>query len=698
MISTAVLSMCAIALFVLPGLGARVILRRRSRPSVEEFLYGVALSPLVVAVIAVVLLGFSVFTPTRAATLLALVAIPGLGRVPRGAADLVRRPMPYLVAVFAIPFAWTTTLAGSPPARTFQWYYWNLGSQLSTAGGIPSSVREYGRAIRWLPDYVVFNVVSEAYRGLAPFESPTSQIVAMRVPLALLGAAASYLMFRLWVSRPAALIGVVVLVPSTWFVLKFNAYKPEAYGAVLGLVALTLAINGLRAGRRSTVLIGGALLGVDLAVHAIAATAFMGFVGSAAVVEIISMRGLSRRPTERARARARVAWVSLAAAAVLGLVIMATVGWTLQGRALVFADATHPARSPDGSDPTLVYSRFSSGDFSPNPKIDLRRELAQSVTNPWTDLTIGLAPGVALGALMIGGIALAARAPDRRPRQFLVALVGFALILGATALLSALAYDTYVPRHTGLSRLAQYSPLVLSGLVAIAAHGYAAALTRRVHVRDARVLTVAAWSLGVVVVVGSALATSNQLGGDSAISRDGASALARLEQQANTREVIVGNVGTRGLVTFRTGAESLLEGRQGFLERASFLTAANRLFERAHEFFTTPQHSTFADRYRIDWIVVAATPEVLGAVNSYGVPPPDWRPRGFGLDFERPGVRLYHRLRPRRASSAAVGPARELDRRATLALTGCAGAGIAGLALRRRRASAMTEAHVAQEP
>lgn len=689
MISTTILSLLALALLVLPGLGVRVILRCRSRPPVEELLQGVAVTALVIALVAVVLLGFSVFTPTRAGIMLALVSIPGAGRLARSGAHLLRRPTAYLVALLAIPFAWTTTLSGAPPARTFQWYYWNLGSQLSTAGGIPSSVREYGRAIRWLPDYVVFNAVSEAYRGLAPFGSATSQVVAWRVPLALLGVGAAYLMLRLWVSRPAALVGVVALVPSTWFVLKFNAYKPEAYGGVLGLVAVSLAIIGLRQGRRSTVVIAGALLGVDLAVHAIAATAFIGLVGSAAIVEIVSARGLGRRLPEAKRGRARAAWISLAAAAALGLAVTAGIGWTLQGRALVFADATHPARSPDGSDPTLVYSRFSSGDYTPNPKTDLPQELATNLTEPWADFTIGPGLGVALGALIIVGITLAVRGPDRRPRCFLVALIGFALILSATAFYSALAYNTFVPRHTGLSRLAQYSPLVLSGLAAIAVHGYGTVLAQRIHARDTRVLSAAAYALGVIAVVGSALATSSQLAKDSPISRDGEAALATLARQASKQEIILGNVGTRGLLSFRSGAQSLLEGRQPFLEKASFLTAANRLYLEAHEFFTTPQDSTFTDRYGVDWIVVATTPAELGVSNSYGVPPPDWYPRGFALDYESGGVRLFHRVGATDAAPTAVGPARELGSHTVLVLAGLAAASAAAwLVLTRRRRAA----------
>ena len=53
----------------------------------------------------------------------------------------------------AIALAWVAAVGwtGWPPADTLQWYYAGLGGQLERAGGVPTSVAEWGQSVRWLP-------------------------------------------------------------------------------------------------------------------------------------------------------------------------------------------------------------------------------------------------------------------------------------------------------------------------------------------------------------------------------------------------------------------------------------------------------------------------------------------------------------------------------------------------------------------
>jgi hypothetical protein len=83
------------------------------------------------------------------------------------------------------PWIWNALRAGYPPAGLFQWYYWDLGRALSHTHGIPSYVTEFGGHVRWLPDYLVFNIVSETYHGIARLGINAEQLSAFRISLAL---------------------------------------------------------------------------------------------------------------------------------------------------------------------------------------------------------------------------------------------------------------------------------------------------------------------------------------------------------------------------------------------------------------------------------------------------------------------------------------------------------------------------------
>ena len=692
---TALLALLAGALLVLPGLGVRAVLRRPMLAPAREVMLGVALTPLVVALVALVLLGFSVFSPSRAGAALAAAGLPGLWRARPCALGLAKRPATYLIAVLAVPFAWSTSLAGAPGTSTFQWYYWLLGTQLSKANGIPSSVAEYGQRVRWAPDYLIFNTVGDAYRGLAPVGNSMSQIAAWRIPLALLGLASAYAFFRLWLRRPAALAGVLVLAPSVFFTQKFGAYFPEAYAAVLGLVAITIAVTALREGKYAPVLLAGSVLGVDLAVNAIAATA-MGFLFIASVVVELSAR---RGP------RAATAWRSLGAAAVLAVVVTVAMGWSLQGRALVFADAGTPHRAADGTDPTLAFIRLSTGKFNAQPsKLSLDQELSDSATKPWPDLALTSNYGIGLGLLTLGGIGFALRRKRRGARRLLAVLLVYSFSLAAFALYSALRYDTFVPRHTGLSRLLQYAPLVISALVAIAFEGafegHVRTADRRRRATRTRTMAVAFGVCGLMAASASALVIWRQFNRALTISPAGEAVLRLLEREARPTDIVVGNVGTRGLLAVRSGSISLLEGRQPFLEQPRFLDGSNKAFADAHRFFTGTGDPGFADAYGVDWIIVADRPALLGSTGNFGVPGKAWRVPGFRLDFARDGVRLFRRIEPLPAPDPAVGKARDLGERTAIVLAALiAAVAVGGLASRRRTGGPLPDVrHAPHEP
>ncbi len=75
-------------------------------------------------------------------------------------------------------------------------------------------------------------------------------LAAFRVPVTMLGVLLLFAVLRLWVGRPAAFIGAALIAGTTFYLAKFDAYKPEALGIVLGLAALWLVVRGVRSGRR----------------------------------------------------------------------------------------------------------------------------------------------------------------------------------------------------------------------------------------------------------------------------------------------------------------------------------------------------------------------------------------------------------------------------------------------------------------
>ena len=181
--ATAIAAAIGAALCVLPGLGIRAVLRVRQRNPLDELMIAIALSVITLAAIAGALLAFRSFSGL---TLAFPLVVLGLLGIPRGivlARRALRMPVTLVLALATWPWWWSAARDGAPPSPLFQWYYWDLGRALGTTNGIPSYVTEFGTHIRWLPDYLVFNAYSEAYRSLAVLGSRTNAIVALRIPV-----------------------------------------------------------------------------------------------------------------------------------------------------------------------------------------------------------------------------------------------------------------------------------------------------------------------------------------------------------------------------------------------------------------------------------------------------------------------------------------------------------------------------------
>jgi len=227
----------------------------------------------------------------------------------------------------------------------------------------------------------VFNVDSEAYLALLSFVPRADALAAWRVPVTILGMLLLFCVFRQWLGRPAAVAGVVVTAGTTFYLAKFDAYKPEALGIVVGLAALWLVVRGLRGRRRSWILLAGASMGVGLSIHAIAATVMGLFIAGFAGAEWLVLRR-ERLP--------RLGWLVRAAA--LGFLISVVMGAGVQGRAIVASAALNPT-TIGGADPTWTFFLRSSGDFSEPEPPPPQRPLAGGVTSPWAGFRVTSAFG-----------------------------------------------------------------------------------------------------------------------------------------------------------------------------------------------------------------------------------------------------------------------------------------------------------------
>lgn len=613
------------ALLVLPGWAVASRLAGPYRRTTAEPILALAVGVLVVVGLGLILVGLRAYSPGLLAVLVVFAAATGLRPAVRwlrarwAAGGAPRRwdlGLGVWLLVASLPW-WATAVApGYPPADRLVWTYAVIGHQLAEAGGIPAGVSEWGMTLRWLPDYLAFNLISGAYEGLIGMVRPADALAAWRVPLALLGLWLGFAVLRLWLGRAPAIVGTALLGGSVAVLSKFNAYKPEALGIVLGLAACWLVVAGLRHRRPVWILIGGLVLGLDLAVHAIAATVLGLVVAGVAAGEW--GRGVVGGRGRGAGVLRPVGW--LVGAALAGFALSVVVGVVFQGRPLVATEALQPTLA-DGRDPTWTFFLRSTGDFrDPEPPRPVL-PLARGVTMPWEGLTVASGTGWwFLVAIAVGVFFVLAR-PSWRGRA---GVVGWAVAGGLLALgmaFFALGFETYVPRWTGLVRFGQYVPVLAAVAAAFALEGgrwawrLVAGGPAGEGVRRWVVRSVAAGA--VVWLVGVAGAAYER---DAVrLSPVGERALVELARLGAPGDVVLSNALTPGTIEFFTGLEAPLEGRQPLIEEPEVLAAANELLLRAHRFWTgDPGAVDLLGDLGVRWLLVADDPALLGASAGLG--------------------------------------------------------------------------------
>ena len=616
---------------VLPGFGVRQVLRRPdTAPSIEVAL-AIMLSMVAALGASAILIALRWFSPWRVLPLLLLLALFGLQRAIRLARKAHFDAGVLAAALLVIPTALTISGPGYRSARLYRWYYWHIGANLTSAGGIPAFVTEYGLRVRWLPDYVLGNIQSQLYDTI----SPASAADAMQwwiVPTGLLFLIACYAVMRLWFGRSASLVGVCVAI-TTFYLSKFNGYKPEALASGIGLLGIWLLVRGLRDSSRELIMAGGVTFALSMCVHPIAAIGVivLGVVSSA--IEVI----------RTCPARRRAALTSLVIAAAATVVITASVGIALQGRAFAAGDASNPQRTADGTDSTFKFREYQAGRFETSAAPSALDEFRTNVETVWPGKHWTEIAGLIAIALIILGIGCALIFANLAACRGAIVALAYAAALISVIAVFILCFDTFVPQHTGSGRFVDYIPLAIALCAATAAEGWASATTRLFGKRVGRAIGIAAFGITLVIAVYSVFDYANT---GSVLTPNSEAALRFLRENAQPGEVVVSNAATRGLIEFATGkVENPLDARQPLIEDPVFLRDATAALLRTHAFLSDPAKNP-PPFEPLTWVVIA-DPGEFGTSTSYGgsINAFSSRAAAIGLQpvWSRPGITIFHR-------------------------------------------------------
>ena len=404
-------------------------------------------------------------------------------------------------------------------------------------------------------------------------------------------------------------------------------------------------------------LLAGGLFGVTVGMHGIAAAVTGMLAVSAALAEIWAL----------AHHRRAMLGNGLRAGALAVVVVLAT-GLSLQGRAVVASDAGHPVLE-HGHDPTWAFLNRHNGTFYFPPQPTVSSQAADALEHPWPGGPVGSWGWALASAVVLVAAGFSLRLGGRR-RRAAVALLGTTGLTAAAMLFFGLKFDTFIPQHTGLTRIAIYLGLLYGLGLALAADLVLAWLRRlRLDSRQlsaigaAAVVFVGAWAVGVGLIA------LNKYGG---IGAEGRHALSVLERRAGgSGQAVLSNISTRGLIEFRTGLEVPLEGRQPVIEDPEFLSGANAALIDIHRYFENPASSRLPRRLGVRWLLVSNGSRGLGSPFNVGLPSGEaerlaaepyldrvWRSRNLAL----------FRLRGPVAQIEPVGASKPLAAQVTLAL------------------------------
>ncbi|HSS68464.1 MAG TPA: hypothetical protein VLK34_07925 [Nocardioidaceae bacterium] len=506
-----------------------------------------------------------------------------------------------LTTVVFVPLAYVIVHTSWSPLGSTPWYYYGLARQVADAGVVPASSIEFATTTTFLNDYHLFTTGTAMLLVQHPSDPITVITIVALLSVLLLGIGAMTFATALGAGRVASLVAVSLAVGTGIGPIRLAAYRPEGLALGLCLLLTALSIDWLRR-RDWRSLVAAAVLAATLSqVHGIAALTSGVLIASAAVVSLI--RGQRKEQLRRTG----IALVALLSAVVVTGLVFREASGTAHAGGLVDRGGL--------ADPTWEFFMAARGEPSSMPQSNAEM-VVDSIRSLYERSWWWFIPLLILA--VVGLVRRRRDADARRIAAFtLVALVG----LAAIASVFMFAWQGYVPRRTGASRIVLEASLLMPTFVAIGLQclvrdmaGWRRTILSTEKARMAALLA-AATALGAFSMIGLAGYDSDQ-----APTRDELAVWESLPLTSS--DIVLANAYTEGFIPDVTPAQGLLDGRAPYTF-GDLLARANGLFRGAQSFFDDPAtHWGYLADNNVTWVVVG-DPDTysLSTGNVWDTPP-----------------------------------------------------------------------------
>jgi len=505
------------------------------------------------------------------------------------------------VVVFA-PVWWVVARTSWSPLGSTPWYYYGLARQVAEVGSIPATSVEFGTTTPFLNDYHLFTtgtaMLLTQYGG-GPIVVVNTVCLLSALTLAV-GMAA--LTSSLGAGRFATLLSVPIALAAGIGPQRLAAYRAEGFALGLTVLLAALGIHWLRTGDRRSLVAAGVLAATLSQVHGIAALTAGVMVVAAALVQ------LARGPRREQLKRTGIALAAL------------VVGVLVAGLAFHEASGTvHAGGLVDRGgldDPTWEFFRAARGEAMSLPPSNLSMiENSFTVLYAWQRWWF-------VPVLLLALVGLWRTRRDEVTRG----VVGFTLLslagLLAVASVFMLAWQGYVPRRTGASRLILEMSLVGPPLIAVGLERLVASPWRW---RGRQLLPRPRAGVAVLLALltASGLVSLVRVADYDDDLRPTRAQLAVWQSiPATDSDVVLANGYTEGFIPDVTGADGLLDGRAPYTFGRE-LARADQLLRSAQAFYDDPAgHWNFLAAHHVTWVVVGDdSTNSLSTRNVWSIPP-----------------------------------------------------------------------------
>jgi len=464
------------------------------------------------------------------------------------------------------------------PVGSITWYYWGLAQQILDSGSIPHLSAEWGGLYPYQGDYVMFSAFSAAQGFLGGRTSEFGLMELLRISSLAWGVVAAIGALRRFLPIGGALVCTLLFFTSTFVVGKYTGYRPESFHYAL-IFSAAWAVD--RFADRATVLRAVPIVAIIVALwigHGVVLVV-AGLLCGALLVGRWIQSGWAVRQL-------------LAAGAVLaaGFLAAVAVDFLLQGTVILLANAADPGpiQGPTTSDLTWQFFQWALGGKllltgDPAEATDL---FSRNVEAPWLFVdAIGTWPAYLTALIPLATwryLAVPAR------RLYLASIIYF-VALGVAVLAFLTLYQTYVPQRVGFGRLAPFTLIGASLIIAVAATGIVGVVRRAarlVSIRNlgragawrASLLTgAAAWTVVVAITIVAIQPSINRATGNfepARLSRDGVAALHWIRDNTPPDAMVYANAYTEGAIGVIARRNGLLDGRAPYNKEFTFLLHA----------------------------------------------------------------------------------------------------------------------------